>query len=404
MPLLDGEALDFSTNVTSSSEKLVDEAINEKYVRGEIRIVTESARYPLNTIAAMAEDSAYRLAPEYQRRHRWKPDQQSRLIESLIMNVPIPPIFLYEYDYSKYEVMDGLQRLTAIHDFYRDLFPLTGLSQWPELEGRTYSALPGKIREGIDRRYLSSVILLKETAKNEDDALRLKQMVFERLNSGGTKLTSQETRNAIFDGELNRLCIRLSRNTALCRLWGLPLPDERELLGDGTPSDERRENDDFRRMNDVELVLRFFAFRQKSKLHKSTVPLSDYLDAYLRHGNAFPKHTLVGLEQLFVATIELVNDAFGERAFWLYRQRRGERWSWFERPTTTIYDALMAVVSRHLDRSGEIRGKAEQLQEGIETFYKANYDTFEGRNVNPTALSAREEALEKFFVDSLSKA
>jgi hypothetical protein len=112
---------------------------------------------------------------------------------------------------------------------------------------------------GIDRRYLSSVILLKETAKSEEDALRLKQMVFERLNSGGERLTPQETRNAIFDGPLNRLCIRLSKDGALCRLWGIPEPEETELEG-GPPSQERAENEAFRRMEDVELVLRFFAY------------------------------------------------------------------------------------------------------------------------------------------------
>jgi hypothetical protein len=63
-----------------------------------------------------------------------------------------------------------------------------------ELNGRLYSTLPEKIREGIDRRYLSSVILFKETAKTEEDAIRLKQLVLERINSGGTRLEAQENR------------------------------------------------------------------------------------------------------------------------------------------------------------------------------------------------------------------
>lgn len=180
IPLFDGESLTFEAVESDLGQLFPDSVINEKYVRGEIRIVTEQARYPLNTIAQMVESDSYQLSPEYQRRHRWSPERQSRLIESLIMNVPIPPVFLYEYDYSRYEVMDGLQRLTAIHDFYKDKFALTGLAQWRELNGRTYSGLPEKVREGIDRRYLSSVILLKETAKSDIEALRLKQLVFER--------------------------------------------------------------------------------------------------------------------------------------------------------------------------------------------------------------------------------
>ena len=113
------------------------------------------------------------------------------------MNVPVPPIFLYEFDYSKYEVMDGLQRLTAIHEFYRNRYALTGLVEWPELNGRTYEQLPTKVREGIDRRYLSSVILLKETAHSEEDALRLKQLVFERINSGGVAFSAGITQRAL---------------------------------------------------------------------------------------------------------------------------------------------------------------------------------------------------------------
>lgn len=399
MALLNGEQLAFPQEVAQDIDATPDDLLNEKYVRGEIRIVTEQARYPLNSIASIVDSPSYRLSPEYQRRHRWSTDQQSRLIESLIMNVPVPPIFLYEYDYSKYEVMDGLQRLTAIHAFYADGFSLQGLTQWPELNGRCYSSLPEKVREGIDRRYLSSVILLKETAKNEEDALKLKQMVFERINSGGAKLTPQETRNAIFDGPLNRLCIRLSKNASLCRLWGIPVPETRELEG-GVPSEIRLTNEDFRKMEDVELVLRFFAFRQKRALHKSTVPLSVYMDSFLKYGNDLPNSVLIDLENIFLETTALIEEVFGEQAFWLFRHRRGN-WSWLERPTTTVYDTLMAVVSHHLDKTISIRLRKDVLVNGVEDFYKNNYDTFEGRNVNPTALVAREIALENFLLDAL---
>lgn len=393
--LFSGETLKFEVRDPDITVDIADQLINEKYVRGEIRIVTEQARYPLNTVAQIVESESYTLSPEYQRRHRWLPDRQSRLIESLIMNVPIPPIFLYEHDYSKYEVMDGLQRLTAIHDFYKDKFALTGLTQWPELNGRRYSKLPEKIREGIDRRYLSSVILLKETAKSEDDALRLKQMVFERLNSGGEQLTPQETRNAIFDGALNRLCIRLSKEGALCRLWGVPEPEQSELDG-GSPSDERAENEAFRRMEDVELVLRFFAYRQKHRLHKGT-GLATYLDAYLRHGNGFSQQVLDHLERTFSLTIQLAEDVFGGRAFWLYRRRGREgNWGWLERPTTTVYDPMMFVLSCRLDEAETLRARASRFQAEIPGFYQTNYAAFEGRNVNPSALLEREQKIQEF--------
>jgi hypothetical protein len=402
-PLFNGEELAF-TERQNQSDAMPDAQINEKYVRGEIRIVTEQARYPLNTIKAIVESESYTLSPEYQRRHRWSQDQQSLLIESLIMNVPIPPIFLYEYDYSKYEVMDGLQRLTAIHEFYTDRFTLSGLTQWAELNGRTYSSLPEKIREGIDRRYLSSVILLKETAKSGEDALRLKQLVFERLNSGGARLTFQESRNAIFDGPLNRLCIKLSKNGALCRLWDIPEPEAAEIAG-GPPSEERLQKEEFRKMEDVELVLRFFAYRQKQRLHKSGVPLSWYLDDYLRYGNiSFSDATLGDLETLFVETISLAEDVLGEKAFWLYR-RRGRAgnwsWSWLERAAMAVYDPLMSVFSRHLADAAEMRRRRDRFQNKITDFYQTNYASFEGRNVNPSALIEREEKIEEFVAGVL---
>ena len=261
--LLPDELIDDGPTMSSFDFGRSDAEINDKYVKGEVRIVTEQARYPISSIAAIVEDSSYKMSPEYQRRHRWDKERKSKLIESLIMNVPIPPIFLYEYDYSKYEVMDGLQRLTAIKEFYRNEFPLVKLSVWPELNGRTYKRLPSKVREGIDRRYLSSVILLKETAHSDEDALQLKQLVFERINSGGVRLSPQESRNALFDGKLNQLCIDLSRNESLCRLWGIPEACAMEVE-EGIPSQTRVNNDDFRKMTDVELVLRFFAYRQKT--------------------------------------------------------------------------------------------------------------------------------------------
>lgn len=396
--LLRGEELSF-TERPASTLTVPDATINDKYVRGEIRIVTEQARYPLNTIKDLVENPSYQMSPEYQRRHRWSIEQKSRLIESLIINVPIPPIFLYEFEYSKYEVMDGLQRLTAIHEFYSNRYSLRGMTQWAELEGKTYSNLPEKVREGIDRRFLSAVILLKETAKTDEDALHLKQLVFERLNSGGAKLEPQESRNAIYDGKLNRLCLKLSKNSSLCRLWDIPEPEPDELQG-GSASDERLANDAFRTMEDVELVLRFFAYRQKHRLHKGGISLAQFHDDFLRYGNRYFSLTTLGeLEALFNETISLVEDVLGERAFWLYR-RRGSRWSWLERPATSVYDPLMQVFSNNLSHAAALRERSKQFQDVMPDFYMVNYGSFEGRNVNPSILVEREAKLQE-QVDSI---
>lgn len=398
LPLFPDEELDIPDDDNELQGDVLDDLINHKYVKGDVRIVTEQARYPLNTIAGMVESEDYELNPEFQRRHCWDTQKQSRLIESFIMNVPIPPIFLYEDRFSHYEVMDGLQRLTAIHDFYRDRFALHGLIEWRELNGRRYSELPEQIRRGIDRRYLSSIILLQETAKSETEALRLKQLVFERINSGGVKLEPQESRNATYNGPLNDLCIKLARNPYLCRMWGIPEPTPEEI-DDKVISDELLSNESYRKMDDVELVLRFFAYRQRLKYQKGA--LKDYLDRFLKHGNLKPKPLLDRYKDLFEKTIQLVYDIFGESAFYLYRPRM-DTWSWFNRPTTVLYDPIMYVFSQHLNQATELVALRDTFRERLENFYKDHYAAFEGRYTNLSNIVERNDLFEGLVSEVLA--
>jgi hypothetical protein len=370
------------------------DSINAKYMKGEVRIITEQARYPLPTVVSMYTDSkGYVLNPDFQRRHRWDKLKQSRLIESFIMNVPIPPIFLYEVEFSRYEVMDGLQRMTAIHDFYADKFALQGLEEWRELNGLKYSQLPDQVQRGIDRRYLSSIILLQETAKSPTEAQRLKQLVFERINSGGVTLEAQETRNAIYDGPLNRLCIRLARNPYLCRMWDIPEPNLIESSG-GEFSDELLQNETFRKMDDVELVLRFFAHRQRL-LHDQSA-LKQYLDDFLRQGNLFDAALLAQYEELFERTVKLVYDVLGEDAFHMYRSRKSG-WNWFDRPTKANYEPIMFAFSKLLDSAAELTAKAAEIRAALPAFYQEHYEIFEGRKVNRSDIKARNEAFLKLL-------
>lgn len=388
--LYDGEQLTLDFGTGSPVVPHDRSSINAKYVKGEVRIITEQARYPLPSVVGMYEDGkAYVLNPDFQRRHRWNRQKQSRLIESFIMNVPIPPIFLYEVEYSKYEVMDGLQRMTAIFEFYKDRFPLTDLEEWRELNGLRYSELPEQVQKGIDRRYLSSIILLQETAKSPHEAQRLKQLVFERINSGGVQLEPQESRNAIYDGPLNRLCIQLARNPYLCRMWDIPEPTAIELET-GVFSDELLENETFRRMEDVELVLRFFAYRQRL-LHDQTA-LNVYLDEFLRRGNGFSTELIARYKELFEETVKLVFDVLGEDAFHLWRQRKSG-WNWFDRPTKVVYEPLMYGFSQRLERKADLLLRADQVRAALPEFYQTNYAIFEGRKVNRADMSARNEAV-----------
>ncbi len=397
MDLFPDERINIDLPEQAHIAEIGNDQIDEKYATGDVRIVTEQARYPLSSIAAMVESDAYELNPDFQRRHRWSIEKQSRLIESFIMNIPIPPIFLYEDEFSHYQVMDGLQRLTAIFEFYTDRFSLLDLKEWAELNGRTYSTLPNQVRKGVDRRYLSSIILLHETSQDPNEAQRLKQLVFERINSGGEVLEYQESRNAIYDGPLNRLCIRLARTPALCKTWKIPQPTEAEIKS-GEISEDLMKNPIYKKMDDVELVLRFFAYRQRLENQRGS--LKTYLDKYIKLGNLFPQHVLDLLENLFLKTINLVFETLGESAFCLLR-RRNDEWQWYKRPTTVVYDPLMFVFSRYIDRYDDVVSAKGEIKTRLESLYKNKYDEFEGRYTNLRNITTRNTLFTNLFTETI---
>ena len=297
--------------------------------------------------------------------------------------------------------MDGLQRLTAIDDFYNGRFRLEGLEEWKELNGKTYGELPSKIREGIDRRYLSSIVLLNETAKNKAEADFLKQIVFGRLNSGGDKLTPQEKRNALYSGKFNSFCIELSKNENFRNLWGF-LPYE--ISVDGKTLNEKElllaeDNDSYRTMADVELVLRFFAFRHYEKLPESKTQ-EKFIDEYLKQANNFSTETINSLGEIFKETVSILNKIFGIEAFFmpdLYQKKTT--------PTKTVYDPLMQSVSKILDKKDAILEKSEILKNKkfkdkakLKIPEKAkNNDLFDGKYNNRSNVEARIKYFDAFF-------
>jgi hypothetical protein len=405
-PLIEGERVVFDD--VEEAKHSTDEELNLRYVKGDVRIVTESARYSLAGILTMLQETVpadtakgneprYKLDPEYQRRHRWGVERKSRLIESFLMNVPVPPVFLYEADLARYEVMDGRQRLSALSDFYANKFALKGLQYWPELDGRTYETLPSKVRDGIDRRYISSIILLKETAATEEKAASLKKMVFERLNSGGVRLSSQETRNAVFDGPLNHLCLQLSADDNFRAMWRLPADpteDESESTDleevDASTEEGRRL---FEKMEDVELVLRFFAYRQIRSFPAGLNRISAFLDRFLREGNRFDKSVLDAYRDLFLSTVSFVHDVLGVNAF----ARLGGKGS--TRPTKIVYDPIMYVASQysqHPERDRWLQGHGVVV-DLLTKMFAEHSELFSGRRTNSADVEARNQQMAAVF-------
>lgn len=174
------EIIEKEKNVT----KVNDDEINIKYESGYGRILIEFNREHLPAfVNALKKPNYIDLSPLRQNRPQWTSEQQALLIESFIINLPIPPIFLYEKKYSSYKVIDGQQRINAIKNFYEDNLVLSGLQIWPELNGRKYSNLPSQVKAGIDRRTLSIVTVIIESFKTTiEEQEFLEKIAFERLN------------------------------------------------------------------------------------------------------------------------------------------------------------------------------------------------------------------------------
>lgn len=329
--------------------QISDEEIDAKYDSKSERIVTETNREKLqNFYEALQRPNYMDPRPFYQRRQRWSPERQSQLIESFLINIPIPPLFVYESQPNIYEVMDGQQRITAIKAFYSNELKLKGLERWPELNGRTYSKLPGKIKAGIDRRSISWITVLHESSDNENDAFAIKQLVFERLNTGGIKLSQQEIRNALYAGPFNKLLVELSQLPQHRKAWRLPDYSTAENL---YVPDQLVKNAFYLEMEDIEMILRFFALRHAQHYTRG---MRGFLDLYMEKARNLDPRSIQGLGNLYEKTINLALEIFGEYTF---RQYLADTDKWGSQSQKAIADAVLVALSDLLDRERELMQK-----------------------------------------------
>jgi len=372
--------------------RILDEEINTKYNKRELRIVTESNREQLpNFVEALKRPNWMELRPFYQRRPRWEKIRQSKLIESFIMNIPVPPLFVYESDLAKYEVMDGQQRITAILDFYTNKLTLDGLEQWPELNGRIYDTLPSEIRKGIDRRSISYIVLLKESAPTSEDEALLRQEVFERLNTGGISLSHQEIRNALYQGKFNSLLLDLVKNDIFRSIWALPPYSE---SAEKNRAEELVSNRTYVMMRDVEIVLRFFALRHAEHYQRG---MKGFLDLYMVRARGFADEDIDHLRTLFEQTLALgtaIYDDLFARPWDIAKK------GWAPRAQIAFADAVMVGISRHLANIDQLVDKRHAIIEATRAlFEKYPQGTFTGRGNTKRDVQDRIQ----FFDDMLKE-
>lgn len=310
-------------NEDSDAESTSDKALEEKYSKQMRQIHPQKIELPISTLLPMI-DQQIKLNPEFQRRDRWDQKMRSRFVESIIMNVPIPPVFLGEDKYGSYVVLDGRQRLTAIYEFLKNTYSLEKLVVWSELNGMRFSDIELKGLSGVlKRRFIPAVVLLRESSPE------VKYDVFDRLNTGGIRLNPMEIRNAVFQGKFNRLIHKLSQDNTFRGLWKIPT-DKADLIN----------NTLYSQMFDVELVLRFFALREPENIKGS---FKWWLGHYMETRNSDAENDqtiLINDEKEFQRSIHSINKIFGgTQAFVRVDEEK-------HRKSAPLADAVMVAFSK----------------------------------------------------------
>jgi hypothetical protein len=235
--------------------------------------------------------------PTFQRGFVWSFLQSSRFIESLLMGLPVPGIFLSrEFGTQKLLVIDGQQRLRTLQYFYSGLFPPTGKEfvlkgVQPQFEGRSIKTITDEDRRFLDDSVIHATVVKQEKPEEDNSSI---YYVFERLNTGGTFLTPQEIRHCVFQGELNELICKLNDNSKWRMIFG-------------------KVN---KRMRDQELILRFFAFYYKGKNYSR--PMRLFLNKYMGYNRHTQFQSEKELTSLFESMIDTVYDALGKNVFRVY--------------------------------------------------------------------------------------
>lgn len=267
-------------------------------------IVTYPADYTLEGLVSKL-DSKQLTIPGFQRKYVWTQTQASKLIESFLLGLPVPTIFLYiDPETNTLEVIDGQQRLLSIAQYFdgyfgeesvshkQTVFALTGLSEKSPFHGKTYKQLEAENPSAftnLNNSVLRAFIIRQLNPKDKTSIYH----IFERLNTGGTQLAGQEIRNCIYQGSFNDMLHELNMNS-----------DWRAIFGNS------KEN---KRQRDIELILRFFALHANISKYKR--PMVDFLSEFMRDNRNPSPPELKRFKETFELTVNLTKTHLPPRPF-----------------------------------------------------------------------------------------
>ncbi|MFM4853923.1 DUF262 domain-containing protein [Aeromonas caviae] len=310
---------------------------------GEVR--TESLDLSFGEIVNLHKANELVIQPEYQRLFRWSQEQRSRLVESILLELPIPPIFLIENDNGVLELIDGLQRTSSVIQFIEasqinlDPLVLDGCDLINELNTKKFLDLPMTLRMRIKRSAVRAIIIKRQSKPF------LKYEMFKRLNTGGALLSPQEIRNCS-----SRMVgdIGVDFYSFLQQCASKPF-FKRSII--------RLPEEDFEKRQDEELVLRFFALINGIDLFKGSVRdwLDDYMEKVLKGDMPFDYKNN---EEIFDELFSFIDKCFSNGAFSRYSTSRDPVGrlapAYFEAVAVGVYEAIQSNITVALQKTKDI--------------------------------------------------
>ena len=346
-------------------------------------IKTDSYPMSIGELAALYKDGDLDISPVYQRMFRWDMEQQSALIESILLQIPIPPIYVYQSEDGKWNLIDGQQRLSTIFKFMgilkkdmhdvddeetnEDLYerePLTRTKFLPALEGKYWEDDdPEKSLTDAQRRYIKrSKILIIIIDKSSDSFAQYE--MFQRLNTGGSHLSPQEIRN----------CLLVVKNEDVYR-WFKTL-SENENFRNAVPISEK----DADEQGYIELVVKYFVLRYSEFEVSDSENYNNFITDEILSLIDDKKIEREKDEDIFKRTFKLIFDVMGENAFKRYNPEKDTHCG----PVLVgAYEAIVPGVSENIEYYEKNR---EMLENRIDDIYTSKeYNDATKRGVRPVA-------------------